>query len=1762
MDIGGLEQSSYTNSANNFDSSDVFSVDSITNAPSINPIAKRVTTSPYGPYNPDRMGDASAQGSRDQISLNSSPSRRLLAHSLQTTVYNPYETKTALTSEDRNNFERTRDVPPRLTSLASTTLLTRKLTSVSMASRLSQGAASVVGSMSGNGGNATNNGENDFAGPILSQRPSNPMEVERMFRELMDRRDFRSLPQQARQEMMNYSVDKKWMLIYQDALSERNKLAKKSLASPELYTRKLISKTISLEELENLWVSLRTEPIDWVREFIFDFQGDVALSLYLIKVHDQIGDRNVEQVTDDIFTKELNTLKCLRCMMNQKLGAERAKADDALYVAAISGALLSPRLATRRIATETLTFLIVYYCSAGSAENKTKYHRVLKALDSLANRPYYEFTSSSDGSNSANSGSASTTFTTSSSSAPTLKRVTPNPAQSQRFQLWLSIVARTLDGRGKYHNSLVGASEELKHASAAGSNSQLENQLFEYCLSTMLLVNTIVEYGSDFRARMHLRSQLKGAGLETLMQAFEEMSFESLSKQCAKFTDMADADESELRAAELIDANIDFNNPVDLVNSLWSLVQNSEAEGVFVSAIQHLFLSQMDNKSNPDDRMRTLRLLDGLVQNVASAHTSDDSAIGIAMNRLFQGLTTDDMYRKALAEVKMQKKIAAEATAERDEMSRQLSLGSEGLITSLTNEVKEQELVLRRTRKLNEEVQEELEDLKRKYLMEKQEQEMEMRELLIMLNSADIKAKKGEGKTTYSVQTTNTELISKLQKQIMRKKKEVRMDNRQLKSLIEPSSRLRALREQMNDIENLARELEMTDFENYSLPVTEPELEIHNDDNYDRVESKEETEEEDSEEEEEVEEEEEEQVQPPPVVMGPPRAMRNDDLEKLSKLRQQLSSLQSESNDIMKFNNSKMFSKQKFLAMDRLRELENSFKDFNIDFDYNEQDAALLAQLVDVNVKARLQEEMEEIARLKSDLHSQLNALNKSSPAKQSPKLHASPKRASRISFGSESPSNVLDKIESKYAQGKVSQRPVEKYEEPDFKAIKSVSGMDPKFLSELTSKVKKTDPIRQDATVAKSSKEEALAEMREAPNKNLENTTSIPKPGPPPPPPPPLPSFVTSTGVPPPPPPPLPPQFGGPSGPGAPPPPPPPPLPPQFGAGPGIPPPPPPPLGLFGGNIPVAPPLPSAKLASVTPTLPSMPSPVPNLFDQYPRPKKKLKQLHWEKVDSMESSTVSFWKNSQPHDVVHQLMEKGVLDEIEEIFAAKEIKNLATKKKEDVDKITFLPRDTAQQFGINLHFFNSCSDQEVVDKVLRCEKDVLENATVLEFLAKDEIVEVPNSLALSLQPYSTDYTSGEIQKPEKDPSELQRPDRLYLELIYNLQHYWKSRIRALRTITSFERDYDDLVKKLREIDQAVAKIRDSDHLRHVFEIILAVGNYMNDTSKQAKGFKLNSLLRLAFVKDDKNSMSFLHYVEKIIRLNYPEYLVFLEELSSCVQAAKYSVEVVANDCRDYGQAIKNVQSLIDVGNLSDVSKFHPQDRVLKVVTPTLPKAKKRAELLKDQANYTFKELEKIMTFFGEDYNDTFVKNSFLSKFTNFAADFKKAQRENLKREEEFKVYEQRKKLMESAAKNSAKKEVDGTDTDGEASDNVMDTLLEKLKAAGLERGEPISARKRILMKKHLMQNASRPGLLESQETNLTTETQLSEEKDVGSRARLLLQELRKTNDGGRAQTASEFRERRRRKDEKRDFKEDNENLEDEQPEKQEEIEKDNETNT
>ncbi|CCG20562.1 Bni1 formin [Candida orthopsilosis Co 90-125] len=1632
-------------------------------------------------FPPSRSSSAANPSS---YSTSSQHNRKSSAYSVSTmgtekAAFNPYDTPTQLSRQQTN-------------ATSNTNLLSRMSTNISLNSAMK-----------------SNRGSTDGDERFHLERPSSAFEIDKMFKAMLEKINFKSLPPQAMRDLLNYDTDRKWMMIEQERRAEHERqlryVHKTNSELPETYARWLMSKTITTSQLNNLWVQLRSEPISWVREFVYDCQGDALLSSYLQKLHEGMGTQSIISITDEVFDKEHYIMRCLKCVMNQKLGAERIKTDVDLFVNAVSGSLLSPRLLVRKLATDALTFVISY-----NANDNGRYHKVLQAVDSLNERILYDFEDYDE------------------ANARKKRELIrkPPPVSCKRFEVWLGLVERTVDATGKF-NSNVGEREEIK-SQYVGSTSK-ENHLPDYCIATMLFINIIIESATDFRTRFQFRGQFQAAGLHRLFSKFQTLQQSLLNKHIERYLELAKDDEEEMRIVSGFDGELNFNDPVDLVKSLWENFRGSDNQSHFLSTMQHLYLIQSEKKNNKQELGQSLRILDNIIQNLSSQQSSDENAaLNIAINKLHANMSTDDQYRRALEEVKYYRKVAEEATAERDEMTRQVEMGAEGMITSLKNEVTERELIIERFRRTNEEMKEEMRNLKTKLMREKQEQELEMREFLVMLTSGDIEtsvSKKGK-KTTASVKTTNAELAERLRKEIHRRRAESRLDNKRLGTHVEPSKKLRALRDQMGDLQNIARELEMTDFDTYS----EPQLEEQSPSEPEVVEIVSGS---DSEVESEPEQE-PEIVLPPVPSPGKKRGMRSDDLTKLDGLRKKLSNLQSESNDIMKFNTSSMFNKQKYLAVERLQELESSFSDFNIDFGIQNEDDYTFSPGADDSIKDKTKEVLNEVGRLRNELRNQLAEANKPKLAKKK--------------------TSVMDRLEDKYMKGKVqtnadvSSQNVKEHKKSN--RMTTIGSMDPRFLKELSNKVQLAEPIDmskvgvngETTSAEKGMNEFSLKSAPESaqPGNDSANSTSGPS-------------------LPPPPPPPLPPLLGGesPKSASALPPPPPPPPPPAFLNGSTSAPPPPP-------APPFPPPLPSATSSRNSPQLPSPASIGSPILGNIPRPKKKLKQLHWEKIDHTEVDN-SFWKEPNSDTLASELMSKGVFDEIEIIFAAKEIKKLASKKKEDMDKVSFLSRDVAQQFSINLHAFSSLSDDELVMKVLRCDKDVVTNLSVLEFFGKEEITEITNSAVRNFEPYSTDYKTDEITKPDKDPSELQRPDRIFLELMYNLQHYWKSRTRALSVIAQYEKDYDDLVSKLRAIDASVDSIKNSKHLKGVFEIILTVGNYMNDSSKQARGFKLSSLQRLGFMKDEKNSMTFLHYVEKLIRTQYPEYLEFLDELAKCNETAKFSIEHIYNDCKDYVQSIKNVQSSVDIGNLSDISKFHPSDRVLKLVLPALPKASRKAGLLLDQADFTLKQFEDLMLYFGEDAQDSFVRNSFISKFTNFMKEFKRAQSENLKREEEIRIYEQRKKLAESANKNGSGSNTPNNATGNDEDEGVMDSLLERLKAVGPAKGEPSSARKKALMRRQILENSRKysndgpPSPTKSDSFDLSkegseglaspvdentdvsdkdrTETENTnlDEKDapIGSRARNLLQELRNANEEGPngELTAQQYRlERQRRK--------------------------------
>lgn len=394
-------------------------------------------------------------------------------------------------------------------------------------------------------------------------------------------------------------------------------------------------------------------------------------------------------------------------------------------------------------------------------------------------------------------------------------------------------------------------------------------------------------------------------------------------------------------------------------------------------------------------------------------------------------------------------------------------------------------------------------------------------------------------------------------------------------------------------------------------------------------------------------------------------------------------------------------------------------------------------------------------------------------------------------------------------------------------------------------------------------------------------------------------------------------------------------------------------------------------------------------------RPKKKLKALHWDKVDTPQ---VTVWAAHAPTQQEKEqkytdLAKKGVLDEVERLFMAKETKifGASTAAKQRKDKKQIISNDLSKNFQIALSKFSQFPADDVTRMIIHCDKEILDNPVVMDFLQRDEMCTIPENVSKLMAPYSRDWTvpGAASSEREQDPSELTREDQIYLSTAFELNHYWKARMRALALTRSYEHEYEYISTRLQEVVRVSESLRDSVSLMNVLGLILDIGNFMNDANKQAQGFKLSSLARLGMVKDDKNETTFADLVERIVRNQYPEWEGFSDEIGGVVGLQKVSVDQLRTDSVKYINNIKNVQASLDAGNLSDPKKFHPQDRVSQVVQRSMKDARRKAEQLQLYLDEMVKTYDDIMVFYGEDNTDENARRDFFAKLASFLMEWK-----------------------------------------------------------------------------------------------------------------------------------------------------------------------------
>lgn len=648
------------------------------------------------------------------------------------------------------------------------------------------------------------------------ERPADDRVVEQEFLNLMHKRGWKSLPEQARRQMEAYPVSKKWTLVHQDKLQEwqgeqkRRQQARQTLGptasegqgmldrsqeegSPEWYVRKVLDNSINSKQLGSLSVSLRTQPIGWVKNFV-EAQGQIALTNVLGKINRKQGQGPApppNTTTDKDLDREYDIVKCLKALMNNKYGADNALAHSQI-VMSLAGSLISPRLNTRKLVSEVLTFL----CHWANGQGHMK---VLQALDHLKSQQ----------------------------------------GENGRFDAWMRMVEVTVDGRGKM-GSMVGASDEVRSGGIG-----MENLLMEYAVASLFLINMIVDAPErDLQLRVHIRAQFTACGIKRILTKMEGFQYEVIDKQVERYraneaidyedllerenSSMVDSVEGEIR---------DLQDPAQIVEAILTKIRGTRTADYFVSAMQHLLLIR-DNEG--EDRLRMFQLVDNMLSYVAMDRRLPDmdlkQSLNFTVQSLLDRLYTDSEARQLRDEALEARQIADSALAERDEMRAQIELGADGLVAKLQRQLEEQAAVIELRGRQVDSLKGELADLQEVRARELQRNELETRELFLMLreaNDAAAAVAKQSGKQGAAVDPTQMQgildrekLMSRLAIQLERAKTQAKLEGKVWKQ-VNPSDRLRELREEMDGGVSGQQDYEQVPGRSHLGSVSRPKTGVH-----------------------------------------------------------------------------------------------------------------------------------------------------------------------------------------------------------------------------------------------------------------------------------------------------------------------------------------------------------------------------------------------------------------------------------------------------------------------------------------------------------------------------------------------------------------------------------------------------------------------------------------------------------------------------------------------------------------------------------------------------------------------------------------------------------------------------------------------------------------------------------------------------------------------------------------------------------------------
>lgn len=295
-------------------------------------------------------------------------------------------------------------------------------------------------------------------------------------------------------------------------------------------------------------------------------------------------------------------------------------------------------------------------------------------------------------------------------------------------------------------------------------------------MSNVLLINALAVLPEELEIRLHLRQQMEASGLSRILDKLRTLKHNELDRQLDAYEERAESDHEEFVRSFKEDTLRDFQNPWDVLRAIVSSVEGSRAYDFFVSALQHMLFIKQEGEA----RVRYFQLIDSLITSIVFDRKPVDkdfsSVVGTSVATLAAKFADQARLQEVEEELKVFKQVNNKLKREKKDLEVEVGRREEGLVGELKTQVFRYEEDLAVSRQATELLKSKMAAMEKAHREAMLQQDLQIREMYNMLR---------ESRTLESVQDDEgvldrRELMALTQKRIERQKAIQRLEGKHL----------------------------------------------------------------------------------------------------------------------------------------------------------------------------------------------------------------------------------------------------------------------------------------------------------------------------------------------------------------------------------------------------------------------------------------------------------------------------------------------------------------------------------------------------------------------------------------------------------------------------------------------------------------------------------------------------------------------------------------------------------------------------------------------------------------------------------------------------------------------------------------------------------------------------------------------------------------------------------------------------------------------